>query len=50
MDLVMTAFIFNALVIGMTPAYLEERVVVMAHPCNLDRIEGNVRWDLWQPR
>jgi hypothetical protein len=33
MNLVMTAFIFIALAIGMTPAYLEERGGAMAHPC-----------------
>ena len=31
-------------------AFTEERGRVMAHPCNLDTIDGNLRWYLWQPR
>jgi hypothetical protein len=31
-------------------AFTEERDRVMAHPCNLDTIDENLRWYLWQPR
>jgi hypothetical protein len=31
-------------------AFTEEGGRVMAHPCNLDTIDGNLRWYLWQPR
>jgi RNA polymerase sigma factor (sigma-70 family) len=31
-------------------AFTEESGRVMAHPCNLDTIDGNLRWYLWQPR
>ena len=30
-------------------ALTEERGRVMAHPCNLDTIDGNLRWYLCQP-